>query len=176
MSRDSCHRASREHHQRFLQSIKALLEQHAGQFPPSSTTGGIFSCDTRGPDGPRGQLQHIVQQVQTGLAAMGYSMIPAFYETIDATRVISPKGELVAIWRNGVAELYREREKLWPSVTFSSSSTQHQAGPALSKDNEEGEEGNDVGNNNEKTARAKTIQLRIQQAKNRRDQLQASIL
>jgi hypothetical protein len=102
---------SHGHHEKFLADIAEMLVEHANHFPPSSTAWGIFS---RGRDSS-GPVESIVDQVQTHLNAIGYTMRPAFYQVLDAQTIAPPKGEVVSFLdKDGIAELWLERTKLWP--------------------------------------------------------------
>ncbi|KAK6442247.1 hypothetical protein LTR95_001522 [Oleoguttula sp. CCFEE 5521] len=120
-------KASREHHDSALRNIARLVGNNAAHFPSSTTAWGIFS------QSPEGPMRSVIAQVQTQLHLMGYGMRPAFYQEIAPKDATPPKGEVVSLHRYGVAELYLESRRLWPTPVSSAPSSSTQSGPSLAQ-------------------------------------------
>lgn len=103
-----------EHHDFWLTKVAEKVKEHAEKFPASTTAWGIFSINSEG-----FFVEGIFQQVKDQLAKMGFSMIPEFYHMVLSSVEHPAKGEAVAFFRNGVAELYLEDRKLWPQTESS---------------------------------------------------------
>lgn len=118
---------ARQHHDQFLRTIQQNMTQHQQFFPRDGTAWGIFGKSQHG------DLRQIREQISSGLARLGYTMRPAWYEERDALEHKSPQGELVAFYRTGTFNLILENRQLAPRQGGSSELCTATAGSSASR-------------------------------------------
>lgn len=129
--------AAMAHHNDFMDRVQTLVNENMDHFPPSTTLWGVFCY------GADGIVDFTKEIVQSRLERMGYRVKTANYQEIPSEGVVHPKGQIVALRKKDVSELYVERKKVWPP---SDEMTDEAAEADDDGDHEEGGE-NDEGHN-----------------------------